>query len=238
MSKVYIRDYDNINFYTAYLGFKSLGYEIVKYTDINEILDNEKEDVVVGYISDIYKILNDFNIEHNSEEYPLELRKYLKRNLRQCKLGEVYNNPNNWNVFIKPVEGSKIFNGTVVKQLSDLRSCVGIPFDTDIWCSEIVDFVSEYRCFIRYNEIVAMKHYNGDEFIVPNKEVINQAIKDFTTSPNAYVLDFGVTSDGETLLVEDNKAYSVGCYGLNPIDYAKFLITRWSELTNSQDYYR
>lgn len=67
--------------------------------------------------------------------------------------------------------------------------------------------------------------------------VIECAIKDYITAPNAYGIDFGVTSSGETLLVEVNEGYALGCYGLFPHLYAKLVLTRWAELTGTSDEY-
>ena len=50
-----------------------------------------------------------------------------------------------------------------------------------------------------------------------------------------YGINFGVTSKGETLLVEVNEA--LGCYGLFPDLYVKLIITRWAELTDTLDEY-
>ena len=52
---------------------------------------------------------------------------------------------------------------------------------------------------------------------------------------NAYSLDIGVDDKGRTLLIECNDAYALGCYGLNPIDYAKFISARWAQLFNRKD---
>lgn len=67
--------------------------------------------------------------------------------------------------------------------------------------------------------------------------IIEDAIKAYSTAPHAYGIDFGVTSNGETLLVEVNEGYALGCYGLSPHLYARLLITRWAELTNTLDEY-
>lgn len=65
--------------------------------------------------------------------------------------------------------------------------------------------------------------------------IIENAIQDYVNAPNAYGIDFGVTSNGEALLVEVNEGYALGCYGLFPHLYAKFIITRWAELTDTLD---
>ena len=46
-------------------------------------------------------------------------------------------------------------------------------------------------------------------------------------------MDFDLAYDGSTLLTEVNDGYSIGCYGLEPIDYAKLLSARWTEPTNT-----
>ena len=48
-------------------------------------------------------------------------------------------------------------------------------------------------------------------------------------------MDFGVTADGRTLMIEVNDGYSLGCYGLLYLDYAKLLSARWAELTDTYD---
>jgi hypothetical protein len=44
-------------------------------------------------------------------------------------------------------------------------------------------------------------------------------------------LDFGVTSDSRTLLVEANDAFALGAHGIDAVAYAKMLEDRWLEIT-------
>lgn len=44
-------------------------------------------------------------------------------------------------------------------------------------------------------------------------------------------MDFGVTDDGKTLLVEMSDAYALSSFGLDSVLYTKILIARWNELT-------
>lgn len=48
-------------------------------------------------------------------------------------------------------------------------------------------------------------------------------------------MDFGLTDDGRTLMIEVNDGYALGCYGLLYVNYAKLLSARWAELTNTKD---
>ncbi len=107
--------------------------------------------------------------------------------------------------------------------------------DQDVYVSEVVDFVSEYRVFVRYGEVLDVRHYKGDWRYYPDYKVIESCINDFYDSPKAYALDFGVTEDGRTLVVEVNASCSIGSYGLNVVDFAKFRSARWAEVTGTED---
>jgi len=43
-------------------------------------------------------------------------------------------------------------------------------------------------------------------------------------------MDFGLTEDGRTLLVEINDGFALGSYGLDPIQYAKLLSACWADI--------
>ena len=55
--------------------------------------------------------------------------------------------------------------------------------------------------------------------------------------PMACSLDICVIKDGQTLLVEINDAYSLGCYGLASVFYAKLISARWSQILGVKDEY-
>jgi hypothetical protein len=65
--------------------------------------------------------------------------------------------------------------------------------------------------------------------------VVEHCIRDYISQPAGYVMDFGVTDKGETVLIEVNDGFSIGSYGLFHIDYAKLLAARWAELTGTED---
>lgn len=64
---------------------------------------------------------------------------------------------------------------------------------------------------------------------------MENAVSDYTSAPKGYAIDFGLADDGRTLLLEVNDGYSLGSYGLFPLDYAKLLSARWAELTETHD---
>ncbi|WP_262985228.1 ATP-grasp domain-containing protein [Paenibacillus elgii] len=167
-------------------------------------------------------------------DYPEELRGYLGRKAWNSKLSIIANNPENWNVFIKPVEDKK-FTGVVVRSTKDLIGCGTYGEDPEILCSEVVNFVAEWRCFVRYGRILDIRRYRGDWRVQYDHKVVEDVVKEYRTAPKGYAVDFGLTDKGQTLLIEVNDGYSLGYYGLFSLDYAKLLSARWAELTNTID---
>lgn len=226
-----IPDYDHFN---AYHGFSQMGFETIFFNTYEQINKSEKQDIIVGFSGPVKVRLRDFGIEIPNIDYPKSIQKYLGRNIRKTTLNTVSNDPEMWNVFIKPIN-NKSFSGRVVRSAHDLIGCSSGGEDQEVYISELLDFVSEYRVFVRYGQILDIRHYYGRWDIFPNAEIIKNCIKDYYDAPNAYAIDFGVTSDGGTYLIEVNASGSIGSYGLEPIVYAKFMSARWSELTGTQD---
>lgn len=127
-------------------------------------------------------------------------------------------------MFIKSVEGKRL-SGKIINSIHDLVGCRCCDDNYEVLCSAPVDFIAEWRVFVRYGKILDVRPYKGDWKVHYTPNVIEKAIQDYATAPNAYGIDFGVTSKDETLLVEVNEGYALGCYGLFPHLYAKFLIT-------------
>ncbi|MBQ4310440.1 MAG: ATP-grasp domain-containing protein [Oscillospiraceae bacterium] len=237
--KVYIRSYENgiprnYNFMNAYQGFREMGFEIVPFHDIGKLRESRKEDIVVGYVDNVRERLYDLGIVTPEMDYPEELHKYLGRKIWQTKMSKVSNVPERWPVFVKPLE-DKQFTGVVVRSAKDLIGCGIEGTDQDVYCSEVVEFEAEWRCFVRYGHILGVRPYKGDWRKHFDHKVIENAVKDFVSAPAGYAIDFGLTADGRTLLIEVNDGYALGCYGLFYIDYAKLLSARWAELTGTED---
>lgn len=229
-------DYINVNAFIAATGFNTLGYQIFKFQNTKEILHREKDAIIVGGIGMVRDRLNQLGIEKQDElEYPLELKSYLNRKVWQAQLHDIINKQT-LGIFIKPVK-TKLFQGKV---LSHSKDFIGLHFQEDqaVWCSECVELIAEWRCFVRYGELLDVRYYKGQWNCKLNVDLVKQAIKSYTSQPAAYCLDFGVDALGNYYLVEVNDGHSLGTYGLGAISYAKFLSARWSQLTNSEDYLR
>lgn len=226
--------FHNDNFFKAYLGFAEMELETVTFSSNVVLRESKLEDVVVGYVGTVRSRLNDFGITTPEMDYPDELEKYLGRKIWKSRINTINSNPNLWPLFVKSVEDKK-FTGVVVRSAKDLISCGSCYENAECLCSEIVNFDAEWRVFVRYGKILDVRPYKGDWRVHYNSSVIENAVNEYRTAPAAYAIDFGVTDDGRTLLIEVNDGYALGSYGLFYPDYAKLLSARWAELTNTVD---
>lgn len=231
-------NYYNVNAYVANEGFQSLGWETQKYFTVDEIEDLDPESLIVGGIGNVRKRLKQFGIEKPLSEidYPKDLEKYLGRKVCTSTIEEIIKDDQNWNIFIKPKKETKKFVGKVIKEYKDFIGLVVKDSPTEIWCSEIVNFKTEWRCFIRYGEILDIRQYKGVWDSKLDLDVIKNAVEDFKNAPASYALDFGIDENNTMKLVEVNDGHSLGTYGISATNYAKFLSARWAELTKTKDY--
>lgn len=217
----------------AYNGFKRLGIESVLFSCNEELDQRNPEDIVVGGMLIMGSVFEQLGIVPNSYDYPEELTDYLGREIDTILLKDLQKQE--LPAFVKPVE-EKAAKGTVVNTLDDAEEYYRLlEPDTELYCSEVVDFVSEWRCFVRYGEIIGIQIYNGDRTYAYDRNVVEKAVSDYSSIPTACSLDFGVTKDRRTLLIEVNDGFAIGAYGLPDAHYAMFLETRWAELTQTVD---
>lgn len=237
--KVYIQSYSNgtphnYNFMNAFQGFREMGFETIPFSDTAQLQDGQPENIVVGYVGTIRQRLKQLNRQITEMDYPEELSDYLGRKVWKTTMLDVSNAPETWPVFVKPLE-DKQFTGVVVHSTKDLIGCGIQGVNQEVYCSEVLDFKAEWRCFVRYQEILDVRPYKGDWRLHYDSTVIENAVRDYRTAPAGYAIDFGLTQDGRTLLLEVNDGYALGCYGLMHLHYAKLLSARWAEMTETDD---
>lgn len=248
--KVYIKTkYNNVvnlpiphskNFAYAMYGFLEIGVEVAFYENVKEIeKDFTDDDILIDYIDGCKYILKNFNIEPKFDTYPKILKPYLKREIWFDNINSFSSDPDKFTkgYFIKPVK-EKVFTGHICNSSKDLVGCGSEYENYEIIVSEPINFQSEYRCFIYYNTLLDIKPYVLDKknLTIPDTKTIYEIIEQGKSlNVNAYSLDIGVDDRGRTLLIECNDAYALGCYGLNPVDYAKFISARWAQLFNRKD---
>lgn len=215
-------------------GMWTLNVETVPFEwidDINEIKDLGSTVGIAGYIGDIHRGLEVLGkpIPPNVD-YPEELADFLGRKIWKSTLEEVRSSIHP--LFVKPQE-HKAFSGFLWQNDEGSRGrIVTQPDDCPVFIAEPVQFVAEYRSFILHRKIIDCRRYKGDWSIAPNKDIAENAVKIMgKTAPHAYCLDWGITSEGKTILVEMNEGYAFGHYGLHPVSYAHMLSARWNEMT-------
>jgi hypothetical protein len=239
--RVFIHSKDNIpaseNAYVAMKGFEMLGAEIILFDSLGELLDNvTKDDIVVGYIGHVTHTLNHLGIPlPELVDYPSELSGFLGRKIWKDKMSTILTTPEMYPVFVKSVS-QKSLTGRLIRNFKDLIGAGYTTSDFDVWCSEPVEFMSEWRTFIRYDKIIDMRPYNGWGYY-PDRSVVEDALSKWKNRPAACSMDFGVTSDGRTILIECNDGFALGEYGLREHKYAKLISARWFELVGGEDPY-
>lgn len=235
--KVYIRHRDGLpddaNNFAALRGFEQLGVETAPFYgfgDVETINDLGPEVGILGFIGDAFTALKLIGQPlPDPIDYPDELTSYLGRKvwrstLDQARAGE----------FVKPIR-HKLFTGRLwTGSISDrlaTEGVAGVEKDEPIWCSEVVEFVAEFRAFVLEDRLLDVRRYRGAWWLAPERDIVTAAVMAYGSAPAAYSLDWGVTADGRTLLVEANDAFALGCYGLDPVLYARMVSARWEELT-------
>lgn len=227
--------FTNVNPAIAAHGLLKMGWELIDYTDFRTIKGLQHDDLVVGHIADTRYCLEQLGISYpKGLDYPVALQSFLGRKVWADSLHKVLAEKR-FPVFLKPRRQNKLFTGVLIREERDLIAIGYRPEDIEVWCSEPVHFVKEERCFIRYGRILDVRHYKGDWRRALDAQVMEAAVSAFKDAPNGFALDFGLTSEGKTLLIEGNDGYSLGAYGLLPLDYAKLLSARWFQLTKAVD---
>lgn len=228
------------NNYLAMDGFQQMGWEIVPYTDAEPVRNHAPDEVVVGHIAAVRDSLRALRLPVPAElGYPAALRPFLGRRLWQSTINAVAADASQWPVFVKPMHDTKKFTGVLVRRIGDLVGCGDQYEDTPVWCAEPVKLVAEWRCFVRYGQVLDVRPYKGDWRAHFDHHVIEQALASYLPeAPAAFALDVAVTNTSQTVVVEVNDGYALGAYGLMPLAYAKFLSARWAEMTGSEDYCR
>ncbi len=224
----------NESHYSASKGFKAMGFETVPFCDLAEAEACSDEDMVVGGVGTIRSALKAKGINVPEINYPEELVEFYGRKMWISRIDEILQDRSMRPVFVKP-DRLKRFPGTILRTENDVPDLSRAADNELVHCSEVVSFASEWRAFIRYGRILDVRPYKGDWRKVYNPYTIAVAVDAWKSAPAGCALDFGVTSDGRTLVIEANDGYSLGSYGLPSVDYAKLLSARWAELTGSQD---
>lgn len=224
----------NTNFYSAYTGFREMGFEVLPYFT-HETLDRvARGDIVVGGIGSCRSVFARFGVDVPTINYPPSLSRFLGRKVRIGNVERMIAEADGEPLFVKSLR-DKQFTGKVVLNVGDIAGWVGGTDEIDAIASEVVNFRSEWRCFVRYGEVLDVRPYRGDWRLGFDAAIVEEAVSVYEDAPSGYGMDIGMTSDGRTLLVEVNDGYALGGYGLQSNLYAQLLSARWSELMGVSD---
>ena len=223
--------------FAAWKGFSAKGYPL-DFFEWDELhgrhLPLARNTLLVGGTVAVHKALAQLGLPVPPPlNVPESLTAFAGRKLGTTTLGELrrqFETGSSEPVFVKPLASAKEFAGLVVASATDLARVPHLEDDMEIQTAEPVTFVSEWRYFVLRGAVVGTAHYKGDCFTHPDASTVREAVGAHIAAPAAYGLDFGVTADGRTLLVEANDGFALGCYGLDPVVYATMLEVRWCEL--------
>ncbi len=103
---------------------------------------------------------------------------------------------------------------------------------------ESIDWVSKWRCFICYDEVLALSFLKGDWHSVYDAKTVDTILASFKAwdkRPMACAMDFAITKEGKTVLIECKDALEIESDGLSGFQYARFLCARWFQYLCRQD---
>lgn len=172
-------------------------------------------------------------------DFPQELIAFIGRRIAETTMSEVRqwekSNPDRLPVHVKPRDHQKLFTGKVVGAFRDLISLSYVRDDEPVIVQEVVDFASEWRASVLRGQIVNVSHYKGAPLLFPDIATMTSAIGHFSSAPIAYAVDWGVTQDGRTVLVEVNDGFALGNYGVPGSLYTALIECRWRQLMGLSD---
>ena len=213
----------------------SQGFDVARTTwkpFVRSRIKPEPGDVVAGSIKFVRSALQSLGKQlPQPDPYPDSLHPWYHRRVwKVASLAAALNTTHS--VFVKPAKRWKLFTGFVVDSYNPAE-LHGVSRREPVWCSEVVRFVSEWRCYVVRGEpryLVQCDH-GGDPARIPDLSTCHDAVRAYSDAPSAYAIDFGVLPTGETALIEANDGFSVGAYGNVPANvYWDMIATRWHEL--------
>lgn len=210
------------------------GHEVIPFKHEDVVgLSFDEDCIVYGGVTTVEKALSAMGMEIPiTPTIPEQWHDFAGRDYKYTTLGECNGKVNRmeFDFFVKPAETHhKVFNGVAVRRYSDSLKFMSIPSETPVFVSDLLDIVTEYRCLFCFGDLNYGTHYSGDFTKYPDWDKIKaHAKKNYFR--DIYVLDFGLTAEGETILIEANDIIACGYYGCPPHLFCELLEKRWEEL--------
>jgi hypothetical protein len=179
--KVYIQALNNFPIddwaVTAYIGFKQRQADIYFFEDICEVPVN-RSTILVASIEFTNVYLERLGLSPKMTiNIPECLLKYAKREIKFLTVGE-FIKESQCPIFVKPNGKAKEFVAGVVSKDEYKQFFFG-NLDPSVKCmtSEVIDILSEYRCYVVEGELKGIKHYSGDIRVFPEVDIIGRNTK-------------------------------------------------------------
>lgn len=227
----------SLNRVAARIGFLALGVEVRMFTpDDFDDLDLKRDDIVVGGIGFAQRGMRRMGLSVPViESIPESLKNFAGRRIWQSTMGDLrVRVEKGERVFAKPrPDRLKVFNGQLFSAFRDLIPTAHVADEEPIDCAEPIELLSEYRCFVLRGDPIDLRPYKGDPFVLPDASVIRPAVAAYADRPMGCAIDFGVTIENQTVVVEVNDGYAIGAYGMAPVAYANLITARWDEIRTS-----
>lgn len=199
--------------------------------------------LVVGSVASIQDALGLMGvIAPLPDYYPQCLREYCHRDVelvtRQEALSCIMTGVT---LFVKSHDWKKM-TGAVITPKSLPSEFLALEADEEVWVSNDVTWLSEYRVYVDSGVIVAICCYLGDDEEKIDRRVLDEAVEKLSQAGwhDTYAMDWGVMISPEkgkvTALVEMNDAWAIGAYaGIDYRSYTRFLMHRWAQLIASSE---
>lgn len=223
--------------------FWERGYEVLPFEypalsagELDAWLVREQPAIVVGHIAAVRCALERAGCPSPSVPgLPPALEPWFGREVWTSTLGEIrrrlQTEPEAFPLHVKPALDDRLFSGVLVRAFRDLVPLAAVDPSAAVLVQAPLEFVSEWRAYVSEGQILRVCNYLGDPLRFPDRAVLEAGLAAFDPAPVAYGADWGVTSSGQTLLVEINDAYALGNYGLLGHELAAFMEARWRELS-------
>ena len=240
---------------TAYLSFNQIAYwfwerdyEVVRfdYPQLDEgfldrgLLKHPDETIVAGGVKTIREaLLRAGRPRPSVPNLPESLTPWIGRKFWTTTFAEIRLLANTGSTIlplhIKPLHQEKLFTGRIVQHPHDLARLGAVDDAEPILVQESVTFLSEWRAYVFRGRIVHVAWYRADPLLFPDSIRLKEALAAFDNHPIAFSMDWGVTLEGETLLIEVNDATALGNYGLRGEIHTAMIEARWRQLMGLPD---
>ena len=175
------------------------------------------DDMKTGYtpIGSVEFVQEYLKINHNIDILPINIPKEL---FNFCR-GKIINGTE------KDIIGEKfVKSNDKIKDFTEITNKAPVG---NYQISELIEIVSEWRCFVYNNKLVGLQNYSGDFTTFPDIEYINNVIEKYKSAPIAYTLDVAIKDDMTTTIIEIHDFFSCGFYGFSDMKIIPYMFNRW-----------